>query len=966
MPATPRLLLPLLALAALAALPACDQAREVRTRAADTGVTRCTACHGDPARAGTELERAAPPTGAGGGTAATDPDVGAHQAHLAGRAFSAGVACHECHLAPGPRHPSGAVTLAFDVAGNLARATVYGPASRTCATSYCHDPLGKGLTTPAWNAGGEVGCGSCHALPPAVADGHPGVTGGLASCAGCHPETMNADGSVKAAGGKHVNGAVEATGHGDYSAAAVHGPKALDFIAGAPGSLDCKGCHGADYGGASAPSCNACHAAAGWTGWQQNCSFCHGATTPAARAGYAVADHPAWAAPPDAVAQRLDPAHAAAPARTGAHQGHLAAGAFTGAFTCATCHAVPADLSHVGGAEARATVALSGAGQRHLSAALGTYDQASGTCATACHGAGGSPAWSSAAPMACGGCHALPPAPASGHPAVSSDLATCAGCHPTTMKADGTLDLAGGRHLDGTVDVTSHGNYASRTVHGPKALDFMGGVSGALDCKACHGADWGGGYGPSCNACHDALGWVGWRTNCSFCHGARAGMEGYALADHPGWAAPPDAVAQRLGGGASPARTGAHQSHLAAGAFTGAFTCATCHAVPADLGHVGGSTARATVALSGAGQRSLPAALGTYDQGAGTCATACHNGPSPAWASTTPMACGGCHAVPPGPSTGHPTVPGGLPDCALCHPETVKPDGSLDLPGGKHLDGAVQVARHGDLSAPALHGPQFFDFLRGASGALNCAGCHGADYGGGMASSCNACHVASGWTGWTTNCSFCHGATTAAAKAGYAFADHPGWSAPPDALSQRLGGGAAPARTGAHQIHLTGSALSGPFRCATCHAVPSTLAHAAGPGRAPVALSGAGQRSLPASLGSYDQAAGTCATACHGGTAVSWTGGPLGCAGCHGAPPATGMHDLHVNDLGFGCRLCHAATIDPTAGAGGIGPLLSPPTNHVNGLAEVLFPVAVTTTVRDPITGGCASDCHDSSESRPW
>ena len=510
MPATPRLLLPLLAVA-LAALAACDKAREVRTRAADTGVTRCTACHGNPARAGAELTRAAPPMGTGGGTVATDADVGAHQAHLAGRAFSAGVACHECHVEPGPRHPSGAVMLAFDIAGNLARATVYGPANRTCATSYCHDPLGKGLVSPAWAAGGGVSCGSCHALPPAVADGHPAVSGGLTACAACHQETMNADGTLKVAGGKHVNGRVDATAHGDYTSAAVHGPRALDFIAGAPGSLDCKACHGADWGGGPAPSCTACHASAGWAGWASNCSFCHGATTSAAKAGYAVADHPAWSAPPDAVAQRLDPAHAAAPARTGAHQGHLAAGAFTGAFACATCHAVPADLSHIGGSASRATVALSGAGQRHLSASLGTYDQATGTCATACHGAGGSPAWASPTPMACGGCHALPPAPASGHPAVGSDLTTCAACHPGTMKADGTLDLAGGKHLDGTVDVTAHGNYASRTVHGPKALDFMGGVSGALDCKACHGADYGGGYGPSCNACHDALGWAGWR-----------------------------------------------------------------------------------------------------------------------------------------------------------------------------------------------------------------------------------------------------------------------------------------------------------------------------------------------------------------------------------------------------------------------------------------------------------------------
>ena len=326
------------------------------------------------------------------------------------------------------------------------------------------------------------------------------------------------------------------------------------------------------------------------------------------------------------------------------------------------------------------------------------------------------------------------------------------------------------------------------------------------------------------------------------------------------------------------------------------------------------------------------------------------------------MACGGCHALPPGLSTGHPAVTGGLPACALCHPETVKPDGTLDLTGGKHLDGVVQVVAHGDWTAPTAHAPQFFSFLRGASGALACTGCHGADLAGGLGPSCTACHAAAGWTGWQQNCSFCHGATTPAAKAGYALTDHPEWSAPPDALAQRLGGAAAPARTGAHQIHLTGSAISGAFLCATCHAVPATLAHAGGAGRAPVVLSGAGQRSLPASLGSYDQAAGNCTTYCHGAAPTSWTGGALGCVSCHGSAASDRRPRPHVIDEGYRCADCHAATIAFPVAGGGLGELLSPPVNHVNGSADVQFfsPGTAWDGAR------CTSACHDSTEWRTW
>jgi predicted CxxxxCH...CXXCH cytochrome family protein len=407
--------------------------------------------------------------------------------------------------------------------------------------------------------------------------------------------------------------------------------------------------------------------------------------------------------------------------------------------------------------------------------------------------------------------------------------------------------------------------------------------------------------------------------------------------------------------------------------MAGAFSCATCHPVPSDLSHVGPDGNRANVVLSAAGQAQLPAAMGAYSQASGTCTTYCHGASaSPAWSSTG-LVCGTCHGLPPT-TGGHPSVTGPLTICVGCHGETLNADGSINLAGGKHLNGHVEASGHPDWTSPATHGPKFFLFLSGGTGAIDCTGCHGTTYDGGMGPSCNACHATAGWTGWQTNCSFCHGAKTPAAKAGYAMASHAEWSAPPDALSQRLTGLAAPARTGAHQAHLSGrgSASNGAYivpalPCATCHTVPTTMAHAAPFGRAPVVLRGYG--ALPANLGTYNPAAGTCTTYCHGTTLVNgvggpipapvWSGGELGCAGCHGAPPATGQHDFHVNSVGAYCADCHYATVLYPTGPADSGQIQGA---HLNGAREVQFSPFVGTTWDG---NSCTSACHG-GEAYSW
>jgi predicted CxxxxCH...CXXCH cytochrome family protein len=122
----------------------------------------------------------------------------------------------------------------------------------------------------------------------------------------------------------------------------------------------------------------------------------------------------------------------------------------------------------------------------------------------------------------CGTCHfrSNPPAP---HPATAAgglpitSTTQCIQCHPGTVLADGTINVANDLHINGVKDVDYHpAGYAAAAVHGgPAKLDLAG-------CKTCHGADLNGApasNGTSCNACHAANGASGWQTNCTLCHG---------------------------------------------------------------------------------------------------------------------------------------------------------------------------------------------------------------------------------------------------------------------------------------------------------------------------------------------------------------------------------------------------------------------------------------------------------------
>ncbi len=163
-------------------------------------------------------------------------------------------------------------------------------------------------------------------------------------------------------------------------------------------------------------------------------------------------------------------------AAVGAHRLHLRDTAIRQALACTECHVVPARVVDAGPLR-RAAADLGPAVEAR--GGQPSWNQAELRCSGVyCHG--GSPAihgGSSTAPVwtyatepdfslppqqTCTTCHGWPP------PAPHPQNTDCRRCHGTTVLAGGTIDVAGGKHVNG-------------------ATDFSGG-DGTLTCSSCHGS----------------------------------------------------------------------------------------------------------------------------------------------------------------------------------------------------------------------------------------------------------------------------------------------------------------------------------------------------------------------------------------------------------------------------------------------------------------------------------------------
>lgn len=201
---------------------------------------------------------------------------------------------------------------------------------------------------------------------------------------------------------------------------------------------------------------------------------------------------------------------------SGAHLRHLTAGALGGPFACSDCHAVPAAVAAAAGhRDGQVDLAFSA----RAGGATAQWNAAQQTCAVACHGTA-APVWTrtDGTQAQCGSCHGLPPG--AGHP--PSDAGGCRACHPATVRSDGTIDAAGGTHVDGDADVLPN---VCGTCHGipPRTgLHLVHVEAGQLSCAVCHA----GATATDPGAAHlngavemSIQGWPTTRTCANVCHG---------------------------------------------------------------------------------------------------------------------------------------------------------------------------------------------------------------------------------------------------------------------------------------------------------------------------------------------------------------------------------------------------------------------------------------------------------------
>jgi predicted CxxxxCH...CXXCH cytochrome family protein len=958
----------------------------------DPARTGCVACHGTPGRTvgpGVDANAPAmPPAASNGATLPSERGVGAHEAHVVDAQLTSPISCATCHGAPpaDTAHGNGASVPQFtDRAVTGGAVPSWSGTAASCASTYCHGNFtgGNAQNAPVWTGGAaEAACGSCHGTPtnaaPTTDPAHPTVAAD--GCGGCHVGYTGL--SVNAA--DHVNGLVEVQSNHPASWAdpAQHG-LAANFQSPDPGQPNglhsCDACHGANgtgpAGGGSAQACDSCHAPAGFADWRTNCTFCHGDRA----SGRPV--------PPQ------DVLNAAAGVRVGAHGSHvLGTHGVMAPLACTACHpetpTIAYDPGHVDAATA--TVATL-SGDSHGWDRTFTSAEGSGTCAAAaCHGANlaassrgtaSQPVWTltDGSQAGCGACHRAPPADP--RHLRASTPASCSACHAGTVSAAGAILLAGGLHVNGSVDLqgatctSCHGDPGRQAgagedplVAASPPLDKLGGNGAAvgahaahltrtdlraqkLGCSACHlvpaTLDHANGvtnlpFGPLATTGGATPSFASGTCNGTYCHGATLAAGGNLTA--PAWGAGPAARDCAACHGNPP------PSHAPS-----ATSCANCHGTgysqtTVDLAqHIDGGLdllnlsctschgAAGTGAVTGANPVAAAPPLGLGGESATTTrAVGAHRSHlEKTNFRAAAIACADCHAVPT--STTHsdgaivltfgslartgglvPAFGGTTCASVYCHGASAGGPAAVTWAGA--YDPAATATT---LGCSSCHGaPPALPHPQNAA----CGGCHGAGY---SATAVNKpTHVDGTLQRPPAGCTACHGD---AARAGNDATGTPLAPAPP---VDSQGNGATTAQgVGAHEAHLLGGTLAAATPCGECHAgaalpTGSDTSHANGATNVAFGARAGQGAATPA------YAAGTCSSVyCHGATLAggtnktpSFTGGAaeIACGTCHGIPPPTGGHASVT--AASNCGACHG-------GGYGVPPAVDP-LLHVNGTLD--------------------------------
>jgi predicted CxxxxCH...CXXCH cytochrome family protein len=390
-----------------------------------------------------------------------------------------------------------------------------------------------------------------------------------------------------------------------------------------------------------------------------------------------------------------------ASAATGLHDLHVKGSVVRGPLACAECHLCPGPTPQWGAVAS----ARSAAPSWSASAATCSGVYCHGVTLTAPAATSSMVSWGASAPdygsqplsVTCAACHGYPPP---SHGAAQTD---CNRCHSATVKPDGSIDVAGGRHVDGK-------------------LDFSSSVSG-WDCAGCHGFPPSTGMGAGAHALHYGL----------------SSVAGYGDTD----------VLQDRYPSATPL--------TAPGVY--AFGCGLCHPLDGSK-HMDGTVEVEVARVAGAGLKALARTDAAYDSSSGTCSGVyCHSTgqasptykTTPSWFTTSYSSpstrCSQCHDDPP-------TYANGNSHLSLDASGNPVQGHVLGWPGPSH------GSKHGGGPGYPSYYPQPID-----STPITCQTCHfdtvdplnttlnGSgqpvgyyylDTGGALATACAPCHTAGG------------------------------------------------------------------------------------------------------------------------------------------------------------------------------------------------------------------------------
>lgn len=220
--------------------------------------------------------------------------------------------------------------------------------------------------------------------------------------------------------------------------------------------------------------------------------------------------------------------------QVGAHSAHLnALNSYAAPVTCEQCHydtvlemsgqtTYVAKVKSAGHIDSAAPAEITYGGLAKAGGVAASYNPATGTCVTYCHGETMAnafdpyPSWDQNAYLSgtfsatgdCNRCHGAPPL-ITGHTG-SETLDQCGDCHDQTMASgNGTSFLDPSKHIDGIMQVSTtcgscHGqlppNTGSHPKHGVHLVQDLGYSNGNIDGTLL---DWTAANYPACAVCHD-------------------------------------------------------------------------------------------------------------------------------------------------------------------------------------------------------------------------------------------------------------------------------------------------------------------------------------------------------------------------------------------------------------------------------------------------------------------------------